>query len=84
MNANHDEAVVNRRRGWRRAIPLLLIIPYVGTLWVSSYTLIRPELYGIPFFYWYQFLWIVIGAAITILVYASERPARPRIADGAP
>lgn len=83
MNTNPDTAVKSKR-GWRRAMPLLLIIPYIGTLWVSSYMSIEPELYGIPFFYWYQFLWIVIGAAITILVYASERPAESSVTDGTP
>lgn len=63
-------------RGWRRATPLLLIIPYVGTLWVSSYTSIAPEVWGIPFFYWYQFLWIGIGAAITIVVYLADGSVR--------
>ena len=24
---------------------------------------------GIPFFYWYQLLWVLIGAALTALVY---------------
>jgi peptidoglycan/LPS O-acetylase OafA/YrhL len=83
MNTNYD-AALKPKRGWRRASPLLLIIPYVGTLWVSSYTSIEPSLYGIPFFYWYQFLWIVISAVITILVYASERPVRPKVPDGTP
>ena len=67
------------RRGWRRAMPLLLIIPYIGTLWVSTYASITPELWGIPFFYWYQFLWIGIGAVITIVVYlAEDRTRAPR------
>ncbi|MEO7102331.1 MAG: DUF3311 domain-containing protein [Gemmatimonadaceae bacterium] len=83
MNTNPD-TVVKRKHGLRRAIPLLLIIPYVGTLWVSSYTSIEPSLHGIPFFYWYQFLWIVISAVITILVYASERPMRSKDPDGTP
>lgn len=71
MHVN-DSSAGRRTRSWRRAAPLLLIIPYIGTLWVSSYASIAPELGGIPFFYWYQFLWIGIGAAITILVYATE------------
>jgi peptidoglycan/LPS O-acetylase OafA/YrhL len=61
-----------RGRGWRRLVPLLLIIPFIGTLWVSSYASLQPELWGIPFFYWYQFLWIAIGAVLTIVVYLAE------------
>lgn len=59
-------------RSWRRAAPLLLILPYIGTLWVSSYASIEPTLWGIPFFYWYQFLWVGIGVAVTIVVYFAE------------
>jgi hypothetical protein len=42
-------------------------------LWVSSYNSVEPMLAGVPFFYWYQTLWIVIGAALIALVYAVER-----------
>ncbi|MEO8945286.1 MAG: DUF3311 domain-containing protein [Gemmatimonadaceae bacterium] len=75
MNMQQDLRT-QRNRGWRRATPLLLIIPYIGTLWVSSYTSIAPEVWGIPFFYWYQFLWIGIGATITIVVYLTDESAR--------
>jgi hypothetical protein len=61
-----------RGKGWQRLVPLLLIIPFIGTLWVSSYASLQPELWGIPFFYWYQFLWIAIGAVLTIVVYLAE------------
>lgn len=60
------------RRGGRRGVLLLLIIPFIGTLWVSTYASVTPQLWGIPFFYWYQFLWIGISAAITIIVYLVE------------
>ena len=58
-----------RGRGWRRLVPLLLIVPFIGTLWVSSYASLQPELWGVPFFYWYQFLWIIITSLLTGLVY---------------
>lgn len=56
-----------------RWIALLLIIPFVGTLWVPSYASITPELWGVPFFYWYQFAWIGISTLITIVVYTVEQ-----------
>jgi peptidoglycan/LPS O-acetylase OafA/YrhL len=67
-----------RGRWWRRLVPLLLIIPFIGTLWVSSYASLEPELRGVPFFYWYQFLWIAIGAFLTIVVYLVERSEEKR------
>ena len=82
MNAR-ERSTPSRTRRWRRLVPWLLVIPYIGTLWVSTYDSVAPELWGIPFFYWYQFLWIGIGAAITIVVYlAEDRTAAPR-SDGA-
>lgn len=48
---------------------LLLLIPFIATLWVPFYAGKDPELAGIPFFYWYQFLWIIITSLITGLVY---------------
>lgn len=52
---------------------LLLLIPFVGTLWVPFYDSAEPRLGGVPYFYWYQFLWIGIGAGITALVYFATR-----------
>jgi hypothetical protein len=55
-----------------RPIHLLLLIPYVAMMWVGSYNRIAPEIAGIPFFYWYQILWIVLGAAVMIPVYLAD------------
>jgi len=54
-----------KKRGFRLST-LLLLVPYAAMLWVPYYNRIEPELAGIPFFYWYQLLWIVIGAAILL------------------
>jgi len=58
-------------RGFR-PIYLLLAIPYIAVLWVPSYNRIEPAFYGIPFFYWYQMLWIALGAAVLIPVYLRD------------
>jgi hypothetical protein len=51
----------------------LLVIPFIGILWVPFYAGGLPELAGIPYFYWYQFVWVLISAAITALVYSATR-----------
>ena len=51
----------------------LLLIPLVGLLWVPIYAKLDPELFGFPFFYWYQFAWCPISVAITVLVYVKTR-----------
>ncbi len=48
-------------------IPLLL--PYVGLLFPQVYARPNPSLLGFPFFYWYQFLWVILTSAILALVY---------------
>jgi hypothetical protein len=72
LDANDHPDSVRPRSVWRRHTLLLLIIPYIGTLWVATYASVTPEIWGIPFFYWYQMLWIAIGAVLTIIVYLAE------------
>ena len=48
---------------------LLLLLPYLGLLYPPLYARLEPELWGMPFFIWYQFLWVFITVAITGLVY---------------
>jgi hypothetical protein len=47
----------------------LLLIPYIGLLWVPFYNHVEPKLFGFPFFYWYQLLWVPISALLTWIVY---------------
>lgn len=55
-----------------RPLYLLLLIPYLAMMWVPSYNRIEPQIAGIPFFYWYQLAWIVLGAAVMLPIYLSE------------
>jgi Protein of unknown function (DUF3311) len=48
---------------------LLLFIPYVAMMWVPYYNRVEPQLAGIPFFYWYQLLWILLGAVLLLPAY---------------
>jgi hypothetical protein len=49
---------------------LLLLLPFIGLLWVPFYnTDTLPALFGFPFFYWYQLLWVPITAFLIWLVY---------------
>jgi hypothetical protein len=51
----------------------LLLIPIAGLLATPIYTRDTPELFGFPFFYWYQFAWVPISTAITYFVYTRTR-----------
>lgn len=54
---------------------LLLLIPFVALLWVPFYNRIDPVLFGIPFFYWYQFVWVFLTSLIILIVDARTRDA---------
>jgi hypothetical protein len=47
----------------------LLILPAIGLLFPAVYAREAPALFGFPFFYWYQFAWVFLTAAITAAVY---------------
>lgn len=52
---------------------IALILPFIGTLWVPFFNTTTPAFDGIPFFYWYLLLWIIISAVITGTVYLVTR-----------
>jgi hypothetical protein len=47
----------------------LLLLPAIGLLFPAVYAKETPALFGFPFFYWYQFAWVFLTAAITAAVY---------------
>ena len=52
---------------------LLLLVPYIGLLWVPFYNIKTPELFGFPFFYWYQLAWVPLTSILIWLVYRTVR-----------
>jgi len=54
---------------------LLLLIPFVALLWVPFYNRLDPAIFGIPFFYWYQFVWVILTSVIILLVDSRTREA---------
>ncbi|MEV0441527.1 DUF3311 domain-containing protein [Streptomyces spectabilis] len=53
----------------RVVIAVCLVAPFVAMLWVSSYAKADPAFIGIPFFYWYQMLWVLISTVLTMIAY---------------
>jgi hypothetical protein len=45
------------------------VIQFIAVLWPPFHNSIEPSWAGIPFFYWYQLLWVIIGAILTAIVY---------------
>ena len=48
---------------------LLFLVQFVAVLWPPFYNSVEPRWIGIPFFYWYQMLWVVISALVTAVIY---------------
>lgn len=66
-----NATTTDRKRRW--LIPLIFV-PFIAVLWVPFFNTTEPALGGVPFFYWYQLMWIGISAVLTIAVYlATEK-----------
>jgi hypothetical protein len=50
---------------------LVILIP-------SVYGRAAPRLFGIPFFYWFQLLWIIVGMVVTGIAYLLVERAEAR------
>ncbi len=79
MTKERDEA------GWLRLWPKLLfsamlghwarflfLIPLIAVLCLPFYNRLEPTLGGIPFFYWYQLLLVLVCAVVVMAVYIIE------------
>ena len=51
----------------------LLLLPFIGLLWVPFFNMAEPSLFGFPFFYWYQIAWVPVSSLLTWIVYRSTR-----------
>jgi hypothetical protein len=57
-----------KRSGWSWWY-LLFVIQFATVMWPAVYNKVEPSWIGIPFFYWYQLLCVLIGAVLTAVVY---------------
>jgi len=48
---------------------LLFVVQFAAVLWPPFYNRAEPYLMGVPFFYWYQLLWVIISAVFTGIIY---------------
>jgi hypothetical protein len=51
----------------------VLLLPLLATLVPALYNRTDPQLFGIPFFYWYELAAIALGVGTTALVYRKTR-----------
>ena len=51
----------SRRRGGWSWWYLLFVVQFVAVLWPPFYNKVEPSWIGIPFFYWYQLVCVLVG-----------------------
>ena len=56
----------------RRVWYVILFIPFFVAICVPLYNRIEPSVFGIPFFYWFQFTLIIVAAIVTALAYKAK------------
>ncbi|MCU1474259.1 DUF3311 domain-containing protein [Amnibacterium sp.] len=54
-------------------VGVLLLIGIAVPLMVPVYARAEPSLIGLPFFYWYQMLWVFLDAGLLWICYAIVR-----------
>jgi len=48
---------------------LLFVLQVIGVIWPPFYNMAEPSFIGLPFFYWYQLGFVIVGAVLTAIVY---------------
>jgi hypothetical protein len=57
----------------KRAWYALLLLPFIGTLLPQLYNRIDPQLFGLPFYYWYQLAWVLVTSLLLGIVVIATR-----------
>jgi hypothetical protein len=57
-------------------VAILLLIPLAALAAVPLYSRETPVLWGFPFFYWFQMLWVIITPVLTFAAYLVIRRSR--------
>lgn len=68
-SVHHDRPLHGLPAGAAAVAGILLLIPLVALAAVPLYSRETPVLWGFPFFYWYQMLWVVITPVLTYAAY---------------
>ena len=70
MAYNADASTRPHRTATGAVVAVLLIVAIVGPLLVSTYARVNPQLWGFPFFYWFEVKWTPLSTVCTALAYA--------------
>lgn len=81
MTNHHPPATSGHDPRWRLSptkivVAVILLAGIVLPLLVGTYAKVEPRLFGFPFFYWYQLLWVFLAAGLVGLSYLLLRRER--------
>jgi hypothetical protein len=68
MDSPPKDSKPQGRRSWSWWY-LLFLVQFAVALWPPFYNKIEPRFFGMPFFYWFQLLWVFVCALLTAVVY---------------
>jgi len=60
------------------AVGVLLLLAAVPPLLVPVYARLTPELWGFPFYFWFQFLLVIWAAIMTSIAFVISKEATRR------
>jgi len=69
---SHNPARAGKWSWWY----LLFVVQFLVILWPPFYNKAEPVMFGIPFFYWFQLLWVIVSAVFTAVVYLMTRQSQ--------
>jgi hypothetical protein len=84
MSGKQNGAPKTQKTSKRRHWNWLLAAPLVLLVYPGMYARSTPELFGFPFFYWYQFTVVVATALLTGGVYWLTRNRTDEAPNGQP
>lgn len=58
-----------RKYGWYA----LLLLPFAATFFPGLYNRADPQLFGLPFFYWFQMAWVVVTSLVLAAIAYGTR-----------
>lgn len=67
-----DDSGQTRTSGRGKGLYWLFALPLIAVVFPSLYNFWEPTFFGMPFFYWYQFLWVLLTAGITYFIFRRE------------
>ena len=84
-DAAHHYDAPPARTGLLVLAGVLVAIPILALMFVGTYARKDPAIGGVPFFYWYQLLWVFLCSGFVYAAYRVvqvARPHRPMTKDG--